>query len=104
MRFASHPHHLVAYSNITTFGSDDGTSVMISTFRALRYSVMLCRNTCDRVRSCLAHIESTVASIAFGSRNAVEGSDSFNVLLPLVVYDRVYDVILFSCSGREARR
>ena len=44
--------------------------------------MMLLRNNCDRVKSCLAQIESTVASIVFGSRNPVNGSDSFNVRPP----------------------
>jgi hypothetical protein len=66
---------------------------------------MLRRNTCDRVKSCLAQIESTVASIVFGSRNPVDGSDSFNVVLLVAVYDTVYDVVSPNRrSGNEAWR
>jgi hypothetical protein len=54
---------------------------------------MLRRNSCDRVKSCLAQIESTVASIVFGSRNPVDEPDDFKVRPP-PYYRR----------GNEARR
>ena len=78
---------------------------MISIFCCFRYSMTLRRNTCDRVKSCLAQIESTVASIVFGNRNPVVGLDSFNVRLLLVVDNRVNDVVpLNRRSGNEAGR
>ena len=62
-------------------GSGGCTSVTVA-FCLLKYSRMLRRNNCDRVKSRLAQIESTVASMVFGSRNPVDGSDSFNVRPP----------------------
>ena len=70
-------------------------------FRLLKYSTTLRRNTCDRVRSCLAQIASTVARIVFGILKAVAGSDIFNVVL-LVVDNGIYDVVLCNLrSGNE---
>jgi hypothetical protein len=45
---------------------------------------MLRLNICDRVTSCRWQKESTAASIGFGSRKPVVGSDSFNVFLPAI--------------------
>jgi hypothetical protein len=59
-------------------------------------SIMQRRKTCDRVKSCWAHIVSTVASIFCGRRKPVDGSDSFNFVLLLAVDNRVYDVIFFN--------
>ena len=84
-------------------GSARFTSVAIA-FRLFKYSMTLRRKTCDRVKSCLAQIASTVARIAFGSRKAVGGSDSLNVVL-LVVDDGIYDVVLLNLrSGNEPGR
>ena len=66
--------------------------------------MILRRNTCERVKSCSAQIESTVASTIFGNRNAVDGSDSFNVLLLSLMMESD-DVVLFDWrSGDETRR
>src|SRR5580704_6353810 len=63
------------------------------------------RKTCDRVRSSLAQIVSTVARIVCGNRKAVAGSDIFNVTLLIVVNNGIYDVISFHlCSGNETGR
>ena len=94
----------VAYSRTTALGPVEVASFMISMFWLLRYSVMLRRNSWERVKSCCSQIELTVASRPFGTRNAVDGSDIFNVLLLLVVYDGVYDVLLFSYSGDKTGR
>ena len=62
------------------------------------------RKICDRVRSSLAQIASTVESIAFGIRKAVGGSDIFNVVF-LVVDNGIYDVVLIDLrSGNETGR
>jgi hypothetical protein len=45
------------------------------------------RKTCDRVRSSLAQIASTVARIVFGILKAVAGSDIFNVVLLFSIID-----------------
>lgn len=67
--------------------------------------MILRRNNCDRVKSCSAQIESTVASIVFGSRNPVDGSDSFNFVLLLVVDYGIYDVVPLNWrAGNEAGR
>ena len=84
-------------------GSGWLTSIVIA-FRLFRYSMTLRRKTCDRVRSSLAQIASTVAKIAFGNRKAVAGSDIFNVLL-LVVDEGIDDVVSLNLrSGNETGR
>jgi hypothetical protein len=54
---------------------------------------MLRLNNCDLVTSYLAQKAFTVASIGFGSRNPVAGSDIFNVFLPAINGGR-YDFFL----------
>ena len=85
-------------------GSGWFTSVLIETFCLFKNSATLRRKTCERVRSCLAQIASTVARIAFGIRKAVGGSDIFNVA-PIVVDYGIYDVVPFHLrSSNETRR